>query len=127
MQQGVNNSIANDGAGSEKNGIPNIFHGARGGINDMQGLHCSQNRKASESSAECWKLGGLIILARVIPARCSRATIRRARRRPALLRFLVLGMAGAAGAAATAAITLSLFGLFGLLVLLLFLASENNA
>ncbi len=85
----------------------------------MQGLHCCQNREASESRAVAWKLGGLIILARIIPARNSRATIRRARRRPALLRFFVLGMAGAAGAGGAALSLLGLFA-FGLLALLLF-------
>jgi hypothetical protein len=126
MRQAGTNSIADGGADSEKRGIPNVFLGALGGINDVQGLHCSQKWQALETRAVSWKLGCLKVLPRVKAALATLAsTIRRTRRRLVLLRFLVvLGPAAAAGAAAAAAagvflaLALVLFGLLALALLL---------
>ena len=131
MRQAGTNSIADGGADSEKRGIPNIFLGALGGINDVQGLHCCQKWQALETRAVSWKLGGLKVLARVETARFSQASIRRARGRLVLLRFLVvLGAARAAGAAASAAASPFLgfvaLALFGLLALALFLVLRKQ-
>jgi hypothetical protein len=127
MRQAGTNSIADGGADSEKRGIPNVFLGALGGINDVQGLHCSQKWQALETRAVSWKLGCLKVLPRVKAALATLAsTIRRTRRRLVLLRFLVVlgpaaaaaGTAAAAAAAVFLALALVLFGLLALALLL---------